>query len=209
MASKYRTVQWLKTNDFAPQVYLFRNIQSGQVVFSQTPHVTQYQINQQFKQPNKENKKPKVRHDLWRPLAVAHFETYESAIRAYQHLVELRHFRDISRKDEAKSLRKMNEWNRVWCSGQYRPTYTMEATADLSTALDLASDSQLKVYWDGLWWKGEDKHWNDKITHVDMERFGRREKFVILDEIKALGLNEFKTANPQEASVESSEASLA
>lgn len=203
MASKFRTVQWLKTNDFAPQVYLFRNIQSGQVVFSQTPHVTQYQIDQQFKQPNKENKKPKVRHDLWRPLAVANFQSYESAIKAYQHLVELRHFRDISRKGEAKSLRKMNEWNRIWCSGQYRPTYTMEATADLSTALDLSKEESINLYWDGLWWKGDDKHWNANVNHIDMERFGRREKFVILDEIKSLGLNQFNSQLQESATTSS------
>lgn len=74
----------------------------------------------------------------------------------------------------------------------------MEATADLSTALDLTEGEPVKLFWDGLWWKGEDKHWNDNIDHLDMERFGRGEKFVVLDQIKKLGLQEFSSKQQQQ-----------
>ena len=199
MATKFRNSFWLKTNEFAPQVFLFRNIETGQVVYSQTPHVTKYQIKQQFFRPNKENKKPHPRHDIWRPLAVAQFNDYQKAVQAYHGLVELRYMRQVSRKDESQSLRKLNDYNRIWCSGQYRPTYTMESTADLSAVIDeLNLSENCKIYWDGLWWRGDAKHWNEKIEHIDLERFGRREKFVILDEIREKGLLDFeKNSQPE------------
>lgn len=193
MATKFRNSFWLKNNEFAPQIFLFRNIETGQVVYSQTPHVTKYQIKQQFFRPNKENKKPHPRHDIWRPLAVAQFDNYQNAVQAYHGLVELRFMRQVSKKDQAQSMRKLNEYNRIWSSGQYRPTYTMESTADLSTVIDeLKLSKNCKIYWDGLWWRGDAKHWNQDIAHIDMERFGRREKFVILDEIREKGLLDFK-----------------
>lgn len=196
MASKFRNSHWLKTNDFAPQVFLFRNIETGQVVYSQTPHITKFQINQQFFRPNKENKKPHPRHDIWRPLAVAQFHNYQNAVQAYHGLVELRFMRQVSKKDESQAMRKLNEYHRVWYSGQYRPTYTMEATADLSAVIDeLKLSENCKVYWDGLWWRGDSKLWNENIEHIDMERFGRREKFVILDEIREKGLLDFAKVN--------------
>lgn len=192
MATKFRNSHWLKTNDFAPQVFLFRNIETGQVVYSQTPHITKYQINQQFFRPNRENKKPLPRHDIWRPLAVAQFENYQKAVQAYHGLVELRYMRQVSKKDESQLMRKLNEHKTIWYSGQYRPTYTMEATADLSAVIDdLKLSNNCKVYWDGLWWRGDSQLWNQDVEHIDMERFGRREKFVILDEIREKGLLDF------------------
>lgn len=197
MATRFRNAFWLKTNDFAPQVFLFRNIETGQVIYSQTPHVTKYQIGQQFFRPNKENKKPLPRHDIWRPLAVAQFQNYQNSVQAYHALVELRYLREVKRKKDSQALRKLNEYNRTWCSGQYRPTYTMEATADLSTVIDeLKLAENCKIYWDGLWWRGDAKLWNDSVQHEDMERYGRREKFVILDEIRAKGLLDFAKNNP-------------
>jgi hypothetical protein len=199
MATKFRNSFWLKSNDFAPQVFLFRNIETGQVVYSQTPHVTKYQIKQQFFRPNKENKKPHPRHDIWRPLAVAQFSDYQKAVQAYHGLVELRYMREVSKKTESQSLRKLNDYNRIWCSGQYRPTYTMESTADLSTIIDeLKLSENCKIYWDGLWWSGDSKNWNEEVKHLDMERFGRREKFVILDEIRMKGLLDFASSQSQQ-----------
>lgn len=197
MATKFRNSHWLKTNDFAPQVFLFRNIETGQVIYSQTPHVTKYQIKQQFFRPNWENRKPGKRHDIWRPLAVAQFSNYQDAIQAYHGLVELRYMREVSKRKEAESLRKRNEWRQIWYSGQYRPTFTMESTADLSTVIDEFKFKDCKIYWDGLWWKGDSKLWNETIEHLDMERFGRREKFVILDEIREKGLLDFRQFEQQ------------
>lgn len=113
--------------------------------------------------------------------------------------------RQVSRKDESQSLRKLNDYNRIWCSGQYRPTYTMESTADLSAVIDeLKLSENCKIYWDGLWWRGDAKHWNENIEHIDLERFGRREKFVILDEIREKGLLDFqKNSQLEEAQPES------
>lgn len=207
MASKFRNSFWLQSNGFAPQVFIFRNIETGQTIYSQTPHVTKYQIKQQFFRPNKENKLPHPRHDIWRPLAVVQLENYQKAVQAYHALVELRFMRQVSKKEQSQALRKLNNYERIWCSGQYRPTYTMESTADLSTVIDeLDLSKNCKIYWDGLWWRGDAKHWNDQVEHLDMERFGRREKFVILDEIREKGLLDFAAA--AEAALPEADASL-
>lgn len=116
---------------------------------------------------------------------MAQFESYDAAIKAFHNLVELRYLRDIKRRQEAQQLRKKDSNGRIWKSGHYRPTYTMEATADLSTALDITKDKSVKVFWDGLWWRGDESNWSGKVSHLDMKRFGTREKFVVLDELRA------------------------
>jgi len=208
MATKFRTAFWLRENEFAPQIYLFRNIESGQVIYSQTPHVTKYQIKQQFFRPNWENKNPSKRRDLWRPLAVAQFQNYEQTIRAYHALVELRFMREVTKKKEAEAMRKRNIYNQIWYSGQYRPTWSQEAAADLSTVIDTLN-FKTKIYWDSLWRKGEDKHWNnDLVEHKEMEQVGAREKFVVLDEIRKKGLEDFKLAEQKRKEIENSSDSI-
>ena len=202
MASKFRNTFWLKENGFAPQIYLFRNIESGQVIYSQTPHVTKYQIKQQFFRPNWENRKPSKRRDLWRPLAVAQFQDYQQTVQAYHALVELRYMREVSKRKEAEAMRKRNIYNQIWYSGQYRPTWSQEAVADLSTVVD-EFKFKTKIYWDSLWRKGEDKYWNKEfVQHEEMDQVGTREKFVLLDEIRKKGLEDFKLAEQKRLEAE-------
>ncbi|VEU22958.1 DEKNAAC104016 [Brettanomyces naardenensis] len=190
MSTKFRNAHWLKTNGFAPQVYLFRNIESGQVIYSQIPHVNNYQIKQQFFRPNWENKKPSKRRDLWRPMAVAEFEDYQRAIQAYHGLVELRYMREVSKRKEAEALRRRNEYQQIWYSGQYRPTWSQEAASDLSAVVD-EFQLKTKIYWDTLWRKGDDKRWNEELVeHVEMDQVSPRDKLVVLDEIREEGLRE-------------------
>lgn len=199
MASQFRNSFWLKSNGFAPQVFLFRNIESGQVVYSQTPHVTKYQIDQQFFRPNWENRKPSKRRDLWRPMAVAQFDDYSKAVQAYHALVELRYMREVPKRKEAESLRRRNEYRRIWHSGQYRPTWAQEAASDLSTVVD-EFGLNTKIYWDSLWRKGGDECWNtDLVEHVEMDQVSPREKFVVLDEIRKAGLAQLPKEEPQQA----------
>lgn len=40
MSNRYRPASWLRKNEFAPQVFLFRNMESGQVLYSQLPTFT-------------------------------------------------------------------------------------------------------------------------------------------------------------------------
>lgn len=197
MATKFRRPTWLKENGFAPQIFLFRNIESGQVVYSQLPHITPYQIKQQFFRPNWENRKPTKRRDLWRPMAVAQFQTYQQAVQAYHGLVELRFMREVSKRKDAEKLRRRNEYHQIWYSGQYRPTWSQEAASDLSTIVDELG-LKTKIYWDTLWRKGDDKYWNkDLVQHVEMERLSPREKFVVLDEIRKQGLDDLKKEEPE------------
>ncbi|ODV84406.1 hypothetical protein CANARDRAFT_176968 [[Candida] arabinofermentans NRRL YB-2248] len=184
MASKFRNSFWLKENQFAPQVFLFRNIESGQVLYSQLPHLTKYQIKQQTFRPNWENRLPSSRRDIWRPLLIAQFTTYEKAIQAYHGLVELKHMRMNHKRKEANLLRKKNEYHQIWYSGQFRPTYIQESTADLSLIIDEFKLKGTKIYWDGLWFKGGDENWNsDLVSHFEIDRVGGRERFVALDNI--------------------------
>ncbi|GMF06850.1 unnamed protein product [[Candida] boidinii] len=206
MSRQFRNSNWLKTNGFAPQVYLFRNIESGQVIYSQLPHVSDYQIKQQFFRPNWENRKPNKRRDLWRPMAVATFETHSKAVQAYHGLVELRYMREVSKRKEAESLRKRNEYHQIWYSSQYRPTWSQESVSDLSTIIDELK-LECKVHWDTLWRKGDDKYWNEELSqHFEMDQVSPREKFVILDELRKNCLNDLAQLHSQSQS-QSSETS--
>ncbi|KAH3661186.1 hypothetical protein OGAPHI_006593 [Ogataea philodendri] len=183
MATRFRQPQWLAGNGFAPHVYLFRNIESGQVLYSQTPHITKYQIKQQSFRPNWENRKPSKRRDLWRPMAVAQFQSHETAVEAYNALVELKYMRQVTKRKEAEALRKRNQYEQIWYFGQYRPTWAQESVSDLNTVLDHFKLTS-KIYWDSLWRKGDDKHWeNLSVEHEELDKVNPREKFVVLSEV--------------------------
>ncbi|KAG7699174.1 hypothetical protein KL930_002039 [Ogataea haglerorum] len=198
MATKFRQPQWLKSNGFAPHVYLFRNIESGQVMYSQTPHITKYQIQQQSFRPNWENRKPSKRRDLWRPMAVAQFDTHEKAVRAYNALVELKYMRQVSKRKEAEALRKRNQFQQIWYFGQYRPTWAQESVSDLTTVLDELKLSS-KIYWDSLWRKGDDKYWKDlQVEHDELDKVSPREKFVALNEVERKWKEEQQAAEAEQ-----------
>lgn len=164
---KFRDATWLKNNGFGPDVYLFRNLESGQVLYTQLPYPQGYNIKKQFQRPNWQNKLPNIRQDIWRPMAVAELPSHDLAVELYDSLVQLRHYRDIVKRDEANKMRKKNEDGNIWYSAQYRPTYSQEAVADLSSVLD-AFEEPSTVHWDGLWRKGDDKFWGTHISHTEL-----------------------------------------
>lgn len=176
---KLRQHRWLEKHAFGPDVFLFRNLESGQVLYTQVPFPQAFNIKTQFRNPNWENRLPDIRRDIWRPMAVAKLPTYPLAVECYNSLVELRTYRDITYKDKVNEWRKRNEDGNIWFSGQYRPTYSQEAVADLSSVLT-AFKARATVYWDGQWRKGDDKYWNDLIKHEDLPAFNPRDSYAAL-----------------------------
>lgn len=121
-------------------------------------------------------------------MAVAKLPDYSLAVECYDSLVELRHQRDVLKKDLANSWRKRNEDGNIWYSAQYRPTYTQEAVSDLSTVLD-AFDTNTKVYWENQWRRGDDKYWNQQVEHIDLPKYNARDSYAML---RALGYEHYK-----------------
>lgn len=172
-------------------VTAFRNLESGQVVFSQTLHPQQFYINQQFKWPNWQNKKPSTRKDLWRPLAVAEVPTWEAAVKLYRNLVELRHRRDMYERKQAQNWRHKSAEGNIWFWNQFRPTYTYEAVADLLSSLEaMAIGSENEgprpiIHWQEEQFKGDEKLWKEvKVEHRILPRHNPREQFVVLNEVR-------------------------
>lgn len=205
--TKFRPASWLQKAGYAPQVFLFRNLESGQVLYSQFPTFTWKQIEKNFQRPNWENKKPSTRRDIWKCMAVVDLPSYEDSVKVYQNLCRLRYLRDITLKDEAKAFRKKNEFGNTWYSAQYRPTYTQEAVADLRQCLlkfkDL--DGSIKVHWEDAWRMGDkEKYWTSTLPNVQhefMNRLGNvaREEGVILKELGTRAKAEFVKLKQQEA----------
>mmetsp|Transcript_8069 Transcript_8069/g.10144 ORF Transcript_8069/g.10144 Transcript_8069/m.10144 type:complete len:245 (-) Transcript_8069:134-868(-) len=199
IAKGEKTEQDLIALNMAPQVYMFKNLFSGQVLYSQVPAFHQDQIDEQFTRPNWENRKPSRRNDLWRIMCVANFENYEYAIAAYKGLVQLRQVRDVVQKKEAKAMRKKNDEGNVWFSGQYRPTYSQEAVADLAHVIDEFELEGTTLMWESLWRKGEDSHWrSDLVEHDSLPPFNPRDQTILLDELRARAVEEFAKLRQQE-----------
>lgn len=193
IAQTKKTAEELASLEFGPQVFLFKNIFSGQVIYSQVPAYHQNQIDEQFPRPNWENRKPARRNDLWRIMAVATFENYEYAKAAYDGLVQLRRVRDVWQSDQAKAMRRKNDEGNTWYSGQYRPTYSQEAVADLACVVDEFELEGTKVDWESLWRKGDDEYWRgDLVEHSEMKIVGSKDESVLLDELRVRAVEEFK-----------------
>ncbi|SCV03407.1 LAME_0H10176g1_1 [Lachancea meyersii CBS 8951] len=188
--ARFRTAKWLQKAGFAPQVFLFRNLESGQVIYSQLPVFAQYQIDAQFKRPDWANRKPSTRRDVWRCMAVVDLPNYDQGVQLYQDLCRLRYLRDVLDPKKADALRKKNEDGHVWYSAQYRPTYGQEAVADLREALSKTSASTSQIHWEDEWRMGDiGRHWTPVLPHVKhdvLPRMGNpaREQSAIL---RALG----------------------
>ncbi|CCH46264.1 putative transcription factor, mitochondrial [Wickerhamomyces ciferrii] len=198
MATKFRGANWLQKNDFAPQIFLFRNLETGQVLYSQLPEFSDYQIKKQFQRPNWENRRPKTRPDIWRIMAVANFPTYESSIKAFESLVHLRTLRDVVTKDVAMKYRPKNEDNHIWYSGQFRPVYTQEAVADLNNVIQHIG-SKTTIFWEDEWRKGDSSHWKPELVqHETMNRTGTRIQSALLDELRVKGRELFQKASREE-----------
>lgn len=184
-------IELLKLN-CGPQVFMFKNLFTGQVLYSQVPAYHQDQIDLQFPNPNWQNRKPARRNDLWRIMCVATFANHKYAVAAYKGLVQLRHARDIVQRDEARAMRKNNEDGNIWYSGQFRPTYAQEAVADLAHVIDEFGLEETKVYWENEWRRGEDKYWNTEyVKHDTLPVFNPRDQTVMLDILREKSMKEF------------------
>ncbi|SCU86985.1 LAMI_0D04302g1_1 [Lachancea mirantina] len=208
--ARFRPAGWLRKSGYAPQVFLFRNLESGQVIYSQVPVFSQAQIDKLFKRPNWENKKPLPRRDIWRCMAVVDVPTYETGVTLYQNLCRLRYLRDVSQKKTAEAFRKRDEYGHVWYSGQYRPTYAQEAVADLREslrALGIPGALRAQIHWEDNWRMGDlDKHWTPvlpNVTHNVITKLGNsvREESLVLRELGERAKQEF--AKLREAKQES------
>lgn len=187
--------------NLAPQVFLFKNLFSGQVLYSQVPAYHQNQIDEQFGMSNWQNRKPSRRNDLWRIMCVANFQSYDYAIAAYEGLVQLRKLRDGAMRKEANQLRKKNEEGNIWYSGQYRPTYSQEAVADLAHVIEEFDLEGTKLLWENLWRKGDDEHWkSDLVEHDSLPPFNPKYQSILLDEVRQMAMVEFAKLREQEES---------
>ncbi|CUM66677.1 uncharacterized protein PRCAT00004353001 [Priceomyces carsonii] len=192
IAKGEKTEKDLISLNMAPQVFLFKNLFSGQVLYSQVPAYHQDQIDMQFLRPNWENRKPSRRNDLWRIMCVANFSSYEYAVAAYNGLVQLRKVRDTIKQKDAKLMRKKNDEGNTWYSGQYRPTYSQEAVADLSHVIEEFELENTILHWENLWRKGDDEHWRpDLVLHETLPPFDPRQQTILLDDLRAKAVEEF------------------
>lgn len=192
LAQGYKTPEELARLELAPQIYMFKNLFSGQVLYSQVPGFHQDQIDAQFLRPNWENRKPARRTDLWRIMCVVNFSNYEYAEAAYNGLLQLREARDIHLKRDAKAMRKKNDDGNTWYSGQYRPTHAQEAIADLAHVIDEFELDSTTAFWESLWRKGADEHWrNDLVMHEELPVFNPKYQSVLLEEMKDMAIAEF------------------
>ncbi|KAG8204505.1 MHR1, partial [Candida africana] len=190
-------------NNLGPQVFVFRNLFSGQVLYSQVPAYHENQINQQFLSPNWQNRKPSRRQDLWKIMCVVNFNNYEYAIAAYKGLVDLRKTRDVVQKKEANEMRKKNDDGNIWYSGQFRPTYTQEAVADLTHVIDEFELEGTKIFWANEWHRGDDKHWRaDLVEHDKLPVYDPRHQTVLLDIMRKKAIEAFRENNTSEETIE-------
>lgn len=199
MSNRFRPANWLARNGYGPQVFIFRNIESGQVLYSQLPTFTDYQLKTQFQRPNWQNRKPQLRRDIWRVMAVVDCQSYEGAVNVYQNLVQLRSLRDLTLKDVAMKFRPRNRDGNIWYSAQFRPIYTQEAVADLATSIE-AADIKSNIHWEDEWRKGELSNWNSELVqHTAMDRVALQTPKALLEQLKETAKLEFKRLREQEA----------
>ncbi|SMN20837.1 similar to Saccharomyces cerevisiae YDR296W MHR1 Protein involved in homologous recombination in mitochondria [Maudiozyma saulgeensis] len=190
--SRFRPAQWLQKKGLAPHVYLFRNLEKGQVVYSQMPLVSQRQIDPLFLRPNWDNKKPSTRRDLWKCMAVVRVPSHLAAVQLFQNLSRLRYMRDVLYSRENDKLRMKNDMGRVWHSGHFRPGFAQEAVADLKESLlklDDNSGGEATIFWEDPWRMGDlEKYWTKELPSVKHEMIDRncnvaREESQILKEL--------------------------
>lgn len=192
IAQGFKSASNLASLQLAPQVFLFKNLFSGQVIYSQVPAYHQDQIDEQFVRPNWENRKPLRRMDLWRIMAVATFPSYQYAIAAYNGLVQLRRARDTEMSKISNEMRRKNDEGNIWYSGQFRPTYSQEAVADLAHVVDEFELENTTIDWESLWRKGSDEHWRlDLVKHKELPTHCLRHQSIMLDDLREKALAEF------------------
>lgn len=126
-------------------------------------------------------------------MAVVQLPDYELAVECYESLVTLRHHRDKLQKDLSNSWRKRNEDGNIWFSGQYRPTYTQEAVADLASVLE-GFESSAVVHWENQWRRGDDKHWSPLVKHEELPKYNPRDSVSVLRQLGYRHFQEFEDA---------------
>ena len=205
-AAPMKSIKWLTKRQYPPYIYLFRHLERGQVVYSQTPFPTKQDIENLWPQPNQINKKPVygTRRDLWKLMCLVQLPKPEWSLQLYRDLIHLRHLRDIK---GINTYRELNYFGQVWYSGQYRPVYAQEAIADLRECLlkgpvgtsnnnnNNKDDNThlVTIYWEDLWRMGDkEKYWSDilpQVEHKQISRIGNmsREESGLL---KLLGRNQ-------------------
>ncbi|KAH3899187.1 related to Mitochondrial homologous recombination protein 1 [Saccharomycodes ludwigii] len=207
-SSRFRTAKWLSKAGFAPQVFLFRNLESGQVCYSQLPTINPALVSRlQFKQPNWQNRVPSFnRRDIWKIMCVVTMPSYDLSIKVFQNLNRLRYLRDVVQKKTANEYRKKNEWGQIWYSGNFRPTYSQEAVADLresilKSGLVEQKDATSTVHWEDEWRMGDvNKYWTSVLPQVKHEVINKqrncsREESVILKQLGDWALNSMKKSS--------------
>lgn len=200
LAQGVKTPEELEALNLGPQVFMFKNLFSGQVLYSQVPAYHQDQIDAQFLRPNWENRKPSRRNDLWRVMAVVNFDNYDYAVAAYHGLIQLRKARDIDQQKLAKSMRRKDDEGNTWYSGQYRPTHAQEAVADLLHVIDEFELENTRAFWESLWRKGDDEHWRlDLVDHQELPAYSPKFQLVMLDEMREMAVEAFAAARAADA----------
>lgn len=193
IAEGKKSAEDLVKNDLGPQVFVFRNLFSGQVLYSPVPAYHNDQINEQFVNPNWQNRKPSRRQDLWKIMCVVNFDNYDYATAAYKGLVDLRRVRDTYQRKEANSMRKKSEDGHIWHSGQYRPTYTQEAVADLTHVIDEFELEGTTIFWANEWHKGDEKYWrHDLVEHQKLPVHNPKHQSVLLDVMRKKAIEAFR-----------------
>lgn len=184
-----RSARWLRQFRYGPLVVGFRNLETGQVVWTQTLSPQQYYLDRQFRWPNWQNKKPTLRKDIWRCLAVAELNTHEEAVQMYRNLVRLRELRDMEMRNQARDWRRKNEFGNIWYWNQYRPTYSQEAVSDVVSALE-ALKTPAKLWWDGDFRRGAPDHWEGlDVEQTILPRHNPRDQFAVLNRLRMESLS--------------------
>lgn len=185
-ATLMKSIKWLTKRQYPPYIYLFRHLERGQVLYSQTPFPTKQDIENLWPCPNQNNKKPiyGTRRDLWKLMCLVKLPKPEWSLQLYRDLVHLRHLRDIK---GLNTYRELNSFKQVWYSGQFRPVYGQEAIADLRECLlkgpvgnsnttehNNSNSNLVTIYWEDLWRMGDkEKYWTDILPQVEHKQIPR------------------------------------
>lgn len=185
--SRFRTAQWLKKSGYLPQVYIFRNLESGQTLYSQLSVYNNRLITKQFDKTgsvNQFNKKPKLRNDLWRLMCFVKMDNHEQCVKLFQDLNRLKYLRGMMKKN----------YKKFYFSGKFKPLLLQETVADLKESLlhikdDDVNSFKCDIYWEDLWRMGnKETVWDKELGMINHHAIPKtldlgRDKSVVLKEL--------------------------